>query len=108
MDTLELGDQIATLICKLTGEGMMFDLGWPQPFQGSTAERERNFRTHRWQPGYDARCVSCDCKAGSVSSFWPCGVEPPRVHRDGTVSMSVSPSDMVDMLAETEEPEGLL
>jgi hypothetical protein len=83
----------------------MLDLGYPQPHPGSEQEKRANFHTHRWDGQYDACCVNCDCKAGSVTSFWPCGIEPPRVHRDGTVSPLVQPFDPIDALAEAEERE---
>ena len=83
----------------------MFDLGWPQPFAGTAEERQANFHSHRWEPGADARCVMCDAKAGSATSFWPCGVEPPRMHRDGTVTPLTQPYDLIDAMAEDEERE---
>lgn len=105
MDTLDFGDQIVMLIRRLTGEDAMLDLGWPQPFTGSAEQRLANRRSHRFDAGPDARCQRCDCRAGSVTSEWPCGVEPPRMHRDGSVSMSVSGCDLLDMMAEGEERE---
>ncbi len=86
-------------------ESVMLDLGWPQPFTGSAEERQHNFRTHRWASGHDARCVVCDAKAGTATSFWPCGVEPPRMHRDGTVTMLTVPHDLIDSMAVERERE---
>lgn len=83
----------------------MFEFGWPQPFQGTAEERQRNFNSHRWSGGPDACCVMCDCKAGSATSFWPCGTEPPRMHRDGTVSRLTQPHDLIDGMAEGPERE---
>lgn len=73
---------------------------YPQRFNGSDAERERNHRSHQWNGGgMDARCFNCDCVSGSVTSFWPCGTEPPRVHQP----LMVAGFDPIDEIAEAEE-----
>ncbi len=73
----------------------------PQPFQGSLQERRANYSSHRWDGGTDARCVLCDCKAGGITSFWPCGVEPPRIGV-GMLAVGYAP---IDAMAEAEERE---
>ena len=78
----------------------------PQRFAGSPEERERNHRSHQWNgAGMDARCFSCDCVSGSVTSFWPCGVEPPRVRLERGLSVMVADCREIDEIAESEERE---
>lgn len=79
------------------------DLGYPIPYDGTPEQRNRNLRSHHFNRG--GSCYDCDCKAGSITSFWPCGTEPPRRLRDGTIIMSSSGDDLMDALAEAPEPE---
>ena len=83
----------------------MCDLGVPQPFEGSPEERISNYRSHHWDADEDARCYDCDCKAGSVTSFWPCGTEPPRVRFQAGPSVTVASYRLIDEIAESEERE---
>jgi hypothetical protein len=78
----------------------------PQPFTGSPEEQVANYRSHRWDRGYDARCFACDAKAGSITSFWPCGVEPPR----GPQTIVAANFYPIDEIAEApeREPGGML
>lgn len=48
-------------------------------FPGTQAEKKANVATHHWAADDDSvRCMTCDCRYGSISSEWECGKEIPR------------------------------
>lgn len=49
----------------------------PMEFKGTQEERLANFRTH-WFDRESHRCLDCDCRMFSISSYWPCGAGIPR------------------------------
>lgn len=50
----------------------------PLPFSGTEEQRRRNYRSHFWDY-MRARCVDCDVRYGSTSSFYRCGAPVPRM-----------------------------
>lgn len=54
---------------------------FPVEFAGTEDERRANLASHHFvsnDPEEVARCVDCDSRYLSVSSYWPCGVHVPR------------------------------
>ena len=76
----------------------------PMLWPGTNEEREHNRRSHSWSGGVDGRCWNCDCRPGSVTADWPCGVEPPRGESNPMMLLTVG-HDLMDALAVADEPE---
>lgn len=52
----------------------------PVPFEGTRAQRERNFLSHDWAAIDDEIvCKKCGSEAHHVAASYKCGTEPPRM-----------------------------
>jgi len=54
------------------------EVNMPMKFAGTTAERNANWDSHRFD-SREARCMDCDCRPWGRVAEWACGTNPPRV-----------------------------